>query len=255
MTAANQINRYLALAIAASLAVAALPQAATHTASSSQKKPASFWEWVLRFTGVSATPSTLKGADDQVTSGQVWLADLRDHTRRKITGDGGYRSPVFLPDSTDILAVKAEDVVRLSLNSSTPQTVAKVSGITKLIGFDRDNAWQVLLLAEDDAGHAKVELFNLKSGQATQLSYDPQSSADHQMLEDLEGWERSYPAGTAYVMRETVQAMSGPVERSNVFWKQPGLDPVNVSQCQLTDCGQPSASSDGSKLVFIKALE
>jgi hypothetical protein len=254
MTAANQINRYLALAIAASLAVAALPQAATRTASSSPKKPASFWEWVLRFTGVSATPSTLK-ADDQVTSGQVWLADLRDHTRRKITSDGGYRSPVFTPDSTDILAVKGEDVVRLSLSSSTPQTVAKVSGITKLIGFDRDNPSQVLLLAEDDAGHAKVELFDLKSGQATQLSYDLQSSADRQMLENLEGWERSYAVGTAYVKRETVHAMSGPVERSNVFWKQPGLDPVNVSQCQLTDCGQPSASSDGSKLVFIKALE
>jgi hypothetical protein len=253
MTGAIHRNRYLVLATL--LTIAALPQATTQIAPSSQKKPTSFWEWVLRFTGVSATPSTLKGSDDQVTSGQVWLADLRTNTSRKVTAEGGYRSPVFFPDSTAILAVEAEDVVRLAIDPPIQQTVAKVSGITKLIGFDRSDSSQVLLLVEDDAGHAKAELLSLKSGETTQLSYDPQSNADRQMLEDLEGWERSYAAGTVYVRRETVQAMSGQVERTNVFWKQPGTDPVNVSRCQLADCGQPSASSDGSKIVFIKATE
>jgi hypothetical protein len=255
MTAANQLLRCLIIATTMLQPVAMIPQAATATTSSPPKKPISFWEWVLRFTGVAATPSTLKGADDQVANGQIWLADVRANTRRKITSDGGYRSPVLLPDGTGILAIKAEQIVRLSMSSSTPQTVTKISGITKLIGFDRDDPSQVLLLAEDDAGHAKVELFSLRDGKTTQLPYDPQSNQDRQMLEDLQGWQRSYGQGTVYVRRETVQAMSGPVERTNVFWKQPDLNPTNVSQCELTDCGQPSASNDGNNIVFIKALE
>jgi hypothetical protein len=70
----------------------------------------------------------------------------------------------------------------------------------------------------------------------------------------LQGSERSYPAGTVYVKREASEAMSGRVERTNVFWKQPGHDPVNVSHCELANCGQPSLSFDGTKLAFIKAL-
>lgn len=209
----------------------------------------------MRFFGVSATTSTLKGAGDEIVSGQVWVAEVRANTRRKVTSDGGYRSPVFLPDGNDILAVHGEEVVRLGVNGSTQQPIAKVSGITKLIGFSRDSSTQILLLADDNAGQAHVELLSVNDGKITQLPYDPQSTRDRQMVEDLQGWQRSYDIGTVYVRRESFATNSGTVELTNVFWKQSGLDPVNVSQCQLTNCGQPSASNDGSRITFIKALE
>jgi hypothetical protein len=250
----DQLLRSIAFAVAISPAIAVIPQAVPPKPSS-QKKSGSFWEWILRFTGVSATPSTLKGGDDQVTEGQVWLAEVHTKACRKITDDGGYRSPILLSGDTAILAAKAENVVRLSVDSSTQRTIAKVSGLSKLIGFGHKDPSQILLLAEDDAGHRKVELLSVNDGTVAPLPYAATSSRDRQMLEELEGWERFYEAGTVYVRRETVQAMSGPVERSNVFWKQPDLDPVNVSHCELTDCGQPSASVDGSKIVFIKSLE
>ena len=255
MPSTNQLLRCLVFAVAIPATVSANPQTQRPATSSSQKKPTTFWEWVLRFTGVSANPSTLKGAGDEVVNGQVWFADVRANTRRKITADGGYRSPVFFPSGSDMLVIKGEDVIRLSVDSSTQQTVAKVRGITKLIGFGRDDPSQVLVLTEDDAGHPNVELLSVNNGKSVQLPYDPQSSRDRQMMEDLQGWERSYGLGTVYVRRQAIQAMSGTVDRTNVFWKQPGLDPVNISQCELTNCGQPSASIDGSKIAFIKALD
>ena len=245
--------RCLVFLIAVLQAATGVPQA-QKSAAPPPKKSASFWEWVLRFTGVSATPSTLKGADDEVVTGQVWLTDLKADTRRPVTADAGYRSPVFFPDNVDILVIKHEDVIRLSIASQTQQKVATVRGTTKLVGFGRDDPSQVLLLAEDDNGRPKVELLSVNSGELVQLPYDPQSDRDRRMLEDLQGWERSYPSGTVYVKREAAAPMSGTVERSNVFWKQTGHDPVNVSRCELANCGQPSASADGSKVAFIKTI-
>lgn len=238
------------MTILASVAIAGQAQ---KTPAPPQKKPGSFWEWVLRFTGVSATPSTLKG-DDEVLKGQVWIADVKADTRQQFTTDAGYRSPVFFPDGAELLVLKGEDVIRMSVTSRTQQKIATVSGVNKLVGFGRDNPSEVLLLAEDEAGHPIVELLSVDSAKLAQLPYDPQKTSDRQMLEGLQGWERSYPAGTVYVRREAIEANTGTVERSNVFWKQAGKDPVNVSHCELADCGQPSAAPDGSRVAFIRAF-
>ena len=236
------------------IACAAAAVAQTQKPAPTQKKSSSFWEWVLRFTGVSASPSTLKGAEDEIVTGQVWLADVKAGTRQQVTADAGYRSPIFFPEGPDLLVVKGEEIMRISPISREQQRVATVSGVTKLVGFDRNDPSQVLLLTEDDAGHVRVELLFMNTGKLMQLPYDPDSSRDRQMLEDLEGWERTYPSGTVYVKREATQAMSGAVEVSNVFWKASMGDPMNISRCELANCGQPSASLDGSKIAFVKAL-
>ncbi|HTZ57733.1 MAG TPA: hypothetical protein VMB49_06550 [Acidobacteriaceae bacterium] len=255
MIAPKQLLRCIVLGSAILPFVAASPQTQKPATTSPQKKPGSFWDGVLRFFGVSATTSTLKGAGDEIVSGQVWVTDVRANTCHKVTSDGGYRSPVFFPDGNDILAIRGEDVVRLNVNGSTQQSVAKVIGVTKLVGFSRDDPSQVLLLAEDNAGQAHVGLLSVKDGKVTQVPYDPQSNRDRQMVEDLQGWLRSYDTGTVYVRRESFETNAGTVELTNVFWKQPGLDPVNVSRCELRNCGQPSASNDGSRIAFIKALD
>ena len=250
-----KINRAPGCAVLVmAIACAAAAVAQTQKSAPAEKKSSSFWEWVLRFTGVSANPSTLKGAEDEIVTGQVWLADAKAGTPQQLTADAGYRSPIFFPEGADLLVMKGEELRRISTVSREQQKVASVSGVTKLIGFDRNDPSQVLLLEEDDAGHVKVELLSLGTAKLTQLPYDPDSGRDRQMLEELWGWERTYPSGTVYVKREATQAMSGAVERSNVFWKALGGNPINVSRCELANCGQPSASADGSKIAFIKAL-
>src|SRR5580704_9860212 len=110
-----------------------------------------FWEWALRFSGISASPNTLKGAGDEPPSGQVWMADLASGTRRKITPDSGYRSPVYFPNGSDILALQAGYVVRISSAGDKPAKLYSIAGITKLVGFSLAGPAEALALTEDEA--------------------------------------------------------------------------------------------------------
>jgi hypothetical protein len=212
-----------------------------------------FWEWALRFSGISASPNTLKGAGDEPPSGQVWMADLASGTRRKITPDSGYRSPVYFPNGSDILALQAGYVVRISSAGDKPAKLYSIAGITKLVGFSLAGPAEALALTEDEAGHVSPARLSVSTGAITPLPYDPQSSRDRQMLEHLEDWQRSYGDTVVYVKRESRQALSGTVEVVNIFLKYPGRDPQNVSGCDLENCGQPSLSPDGKRVLFIKA--
>jgi hypothetical protein len=213
-----------------------------------------FWQWVLRVSGVSANPNTLKGADDELTSGQIWVSDLAAGTVRKITPQEGYRSPVYMPDGNGILAVRGADVVRVSSIDGRAEKVGNVTGISKLVGFSLDAPDDLLVLKEDNAGHTSPWRFSVKSGAATPLPYDPQSSRDLQMLEHLKDWQRDYGGTIVYVKRESRETLSGVVEIENVFVKSASRDPVNVSRCDLTNCGQPSLSPDGNRVLFIKSV-
>jgi hypothetical protein len=73
------------------------------------------------------------------------------------------------------------------------------------------------------------------------------------MVENLEGWTRTYGDKRIYVQRQAKQALSGTVEWSDVFLEGGGQDPVNVSRCDGADCGQPSLSADGRLLIFVKS--
>jgi hypothetical protein len=242
------------LAVALMCAVAGHAQTTTAKKTAAPQRPKeTFWEWVLRFSGISASPNTLKGADDEMLAGQVWVADLASGERHKITSDGGYRSPLYFPDGNDILAVQGTYAVRISSNGKKPAKLFVIAGITKLVGFSLDNPDEVLILKEDDAGHTLPARLSVGSGGITPLPYDPQSSRDRQMLEHLQDWQRSYGDITVYVKRESREALSGTKDVSNVFLKAPGRDPQNVSGCDAGNCVQPSLSPDGKRVLFIKA--
>ncbi len=217
-----------------------------------RKKNETFLEWVVRFSGVSANSNTLKGADNDLESGQLWIADLRSDTRKRITTGSDYRSPVFYPDSAAILVLKDSDVVRMPFAAGYPAKLCDAAGVTKLIGFNRDDPDQVLLLKEG-AGEVSVGLLSVSMAKITLLPYDLKSSRDHEMIEHLQDWQRTYGDKSVYVKSESRHEMSGAVERSNIFLKTPGQEPQNVSHCESVNCGEPALSPDGNQVVFIKA--
>lgn len=232
------------------LSAAGLAQTAGRKTAAESRPKETFWQWVLRFSGVSANPSTLKGAGDEPAAGQVWVADLASGAIRKVTAEDGYRSPVFYPNGAAILALAGSDVVTISAGTAT--RLHHVAGITKLVGFSLDDPDQVLMLKEDEEGHPSVARISVKTGAVVPLPFDARSNTDRQMLEALQGWQRTYGATTIYVKREPVETLSGTAERSNVFVKPAGRDPRNVSRCDTADCGQPSLSADGNRVLFIK---
>src|SRR4029450_2674 len=57
-----------------------------------QPKAEPLWKVVLKFAGISATPSAMKASEEDLT-GDLWVFDLTSSASRRITRSGGYRSP------------------------------------------------------------------------------------------------------------------------------------------------------------------
>ena len=221
-------------------------------AAGKQSTSPGFVDRILKFLGFGASAGTLKGPGDEVTSGNLWVGDLNSGSNRALTSGGGYRSPVFLPGTADILALRGSDVMRVPLAGGEGRKLYSVASITKLVGAGTDSPGEVLILLQGGPGsHARVGLLTVHSGAVTPVPYDPSSAQELKMVEDLEGWSRTYGDKRVYVEKVTKPAMSGTIEWVDVFYSAGDAKPVDVSNCDGTNCGQPSLSQD--KLVFVKA--
>lgn len=257
---ANRCLRRLALASGVLLLLSGYaegqnpkPKSAPPTAPQPKPSPG-FVDTVLKILGISDAPGTLKGPGDEVTSGALWMTDLSSNRAHPVTNQGRYRSPVFVPGSNAILTLNGSDLVRFSAASGEMKKLFPVAGVTKLVGVSSDDPDKVLVLESGGAGgHPRIGLLSVRTGNIAPLAYDSRSSADLQMVENLEGWTRNYSGNQVYVRRQTKQALSGVVEWSDVFLKADGREPMNVSQCGGSNCGQPSLSADGRLLVFVKS--
>jgi len=215
---------------------------------------ASFTSKVLKFLGISDSPSTLKGPGDEVRSGELWIAELKTGTTRVLAPGAGYRSPIFLAGSNDVLVLHANDVLRIPGAGGQATKLYSINAVSKLVGASVSDADSVLvLLTSDGESAARVGLLNVRTGEVTAVPYDPSSSQDVQMVESLEGWSRTYGDRHIYVKRLSKSAMSGPVEWSDVFLQVDEQAPVDVSQCDGDNCGQPSLAKDARSMVFIRA--
>lgn len=216
------------------------------------KTQTTFTEKLLKFLGISDSPGTLKGPGDEVASGELWLADLQAGTSRALNGSGGYRSPIFLMGSKDVLALRGIDVIRVPAAGGEGKKLYSIDGAWKLVGASSDEPRTVLILLRSGDARPRVGLLTVSTGAVTPVSYDPASNQDLQMLENLEGWSRTYGNKRAYVQKQSKRAFSGPVEWTDVFLHVDGHSPSNVSQCDGVNCGQPSLSADGQWLVYVK---
>jgi hypothetical protein len=235
-----------------SFAVGQTQKSDTSTAGK-QKRSARLADKLLKFFGISDSPGTLKGPSE-LRSGQLWVAELGSRSTRAITESAGYRSPIFLATSKDILALKESEIWRFPAGGSPGKKLYSISSITKLVASSADDPDVVLVLQSDgSSGHPRVGLLSISSGKVTPEPYDPTASQDLQMVENLESWDRVYGDKRVYVKRETKQAISGPIEWTDVFQKVNSQEPVDVSQCDGANCGQPSMSADGRLIVFVKA--
>jgi hypothetical protein len=238
----------------ASFAIAQTVATAGGKTTGTPKMSASFVERVIKFLGISDSPSTFKGPGDEVTTGQLWLAELDRGKTRATTAAAGYSSPIFIMGSRDILALKGTEIWLFPAMTPPGRKLYSVESITKLVASSADNPDEILILQKNGASaHPRVSLLSVSTGKVTPERYDPMSSGDLQMIESLQSWERVYGDKRLYVSRETKQAMSGSIEWADVFLKVNGQERRDISQCDGTNCGQPSMSSDGRLVVFVKA--
>lgn len=251
------MNRFIVCTflLALTMSIASSQADKNTTANAAKSKTAtSFTEKLLKFLGVSDSPSTLKGPGDEVATGELWLADLDSGTTRALTSAGGYRSPVFLSGSKNILALRGTDVMQIPSAGGEGRKLYSVHAITKLVGCSSEDPGKVLILLQGGAdGYPRVGLLTLSTGAATVVPYDSSSGQDLQTVESLQGWSRKYGDQQIYVGRQSRQALSGTVEWTDVFRRVKNAEPVDVSQCDGTNCGQPSLSDNKRLIVFVKA--
>jgi hypothetical protein len=244
---------FVLVVLLTSFAIGQTQKSESTSTAGKQKQSARLADKVLKFLGISDSPGTLKGPSE-VRSGQLWVAELGPRSTRAITESAGYRSPIFIATSKDILALKESEIWRFPAGGSPAKKLYSISGITKLVASSADDRDVVLVLQSDGSGgHPRVGLLSLSTGKITPEPYDRTSSQDLQMVENLESWDRVYGDKRVYVKRETKQAISGTVEWTDVFQKVNSQEPVDVSQCDGANCGQPSMSADGRLIVFVKA--
>lgn len=248
------MHRFLACVLLMLLVSSFLRQTQKSAPAGKQKPQTSFTERLLKFLGIADSPGTLKGPGDEVTSGELWLADLQARTTRALISGTVYRSPIFFAGNKDVLALHGTEVVRVPSAGGEPKKLYSVDGILKLVGASSEDAATVLILLRGGAGgHPRVGLLTVTTGTVTPVPYDPASSHDLQMVEDLKGWSRTYGDRHIYTRKQNKQALSGTVEWTDVFLQVDSQPPLDVSRCDGVNCGQPSLSADGHWLVFVRS--
>jgi hypothetical protein len=125
-----------------------------------------------------------------------------------------------------------------------------VRHLVKLVGFDEQDPDRMLVVV--GGGHSPLGMLSLRNKRVTALPFDAHSTAHRQMLQHVLGQERDYGSTRLYVKSESRPGLARAVEWTDVYLKRPDALPQNVSNCEGVDCGQPSLSQDGQKIVFIK---
>jgi len=204
-----------------------------------QVRKKSFLDWLLDVTNISATPRTLKGTQEEM-GGDLWVMSLETGARQRVTFDGGYRSPIFVPESETFLAVRGNDIVRIPAPGAAPERLRSFEGLIRLIAVHRYDADKLVLLRSNPD---VVGVLSLSTG-----AFAPyQGDVDPVALSQLRAFDTIQGRMRIYHRREE---SDGPI---NVCVEANGAPPRNLTECRSEHCLQPALSPDGRAAIFIRA--
>lgn len=209
-------------------------------------KTETFLHKILRISGIIATPQTMRG-EEQGDPGQIWVVNIETNTQIQVSSNNEFRSPVFLPDDSGLLALKHNQLFEFSLPDLTPKSLFQIPGIIKIIGFDQTDKNCFLILLQDN----KLELVSLTTGLRENLTYPPGEQSE-KFLAHVKSWARDYGDKRVYIKTRRKSTLRGKRSYSNVYFQHDN-QARNISQCKKSSCSQPSLSYDATQVVFIKS--
>lgn len=208
-----------------------------------------FVEAVLRILGVSVAPQMRAVCEQR--SGDIWLADLDDKSRRPLTADEGYRSPIFSPDNRMVYALRHDKLVRIALENGAMQEVRGVPNLIRLIGFDRAKNNQLLVVAQASGG-AVPSFLSVTSGAPVSVQFDQQSDEDAGLLAYLCSDDRSAGKVHVYAAVKTSRTVRGKRTTSDIFIELGDAAPRNISECAGHFCVEPAISGDETRVLYLR---
>jgi hypothetical protein len=244
-----KINRIvLTAALAAAIAGAQpVPPKTQRVRAKQTDKQVALWRRIMRYTGISATPAGLRG-DDQADPepGDIWVTGLSAvDTSRKLTGDGGYRSPIFGDGGKSILALRGAELVEISVSDSATRRLTAPPNLSKLVAWRGEPESKVLALTTDD----RIGLFAPASTDMEFLIVDAESAGDLEFLQRLKSWTRVSNGWSLYAKPVGTSVRTG---WTDIFIRQDPAGPRAISDCKGAYCSQPSLSEDRRQVVFIR---
>jgi hypothetical protein len=229
----------------------------TQAAAPAPKKPVkprkeTFWEKVLRITGLAAMPSTTKGSESETAGGDLWRAGADGGARLRLTRGGGYRSPVFEPSGRSVLALAEDRLVRIATDGiSDPEPLWPAPGVVRLLAYDRDTQGQVVVLTRDADRQLHLASLDLANGKIHPLQPPESEGDDRRAMVSLQHWDRAFRIADSQDVIELLVREKG--KGSDVYLLRGNKAPVDVSRCEGDPCGQPSLSFNGRWVIFVRA--
>jgi hypothetical protein len=210
---------------------------------------------LLRIAGLTAAPSQMRGPGDDAAVGNILLVNIDNRAARPLTTDGGYRSPIFLPNSSTVLALRGNAIVRLNSTGGNPSPLRMQVRVAKLVGVDSEDPSAVVVLLATPRAGSPLASVSLQDGTATALPFDAADESQQRMLAQIRAQDRTYRETTVYTRTETKSGLTRPIEWIDVFVKRGAAPPQNVSACDGVNCVQPALSPDGQSIVFVKVQD
>src|SRR5262245_5027610 len=210
---------------------------------------------LLRIAGLTAAPSQMRGPGNDAAVGNIWMVNIDNRAARALTTDGGYRSPIFLPNSATVLALRGNAIVRLASTGGNTSPLRMRVGVAKLVGVDSEDPSAVVVLLTTPRDGSPLASVSLLDATATALPFDAADEAQQRMLAQIRAQDRTYQETAVYTRTESKSGLSRPIEWIDVFVKRGAAPPQNVSACDGVNCVQPALSADGHSVVFVKVQD
>lgn len=205
-----------------------------------------FLQQILRISGISATPQQMRG-QEKGQAGQLWIVHTETKEQQQVSSSSDFRSPVFMPDDSSLLALKETELIEVSLPGGVAKPLFNIPGVIKIIGFDQSDNDRFLVLLEDN----QLALVSLKTGIQEILNY-PSSPETDAYLSHIINWDRAYGDTRVFVRTRPKRTIRGRHYLSNVYYQR-NRDETDLSRCVSSSCSQPSLSHNGKRVVFIKS--
>lgn len=211
----------------------------------------SWWETLLRISGISAMPSSQKNGHN-TTLGEVWMVDIStpESLPKRVTQETMYYSPIYHSEKDVIFALTKDSIVSIEkgfgLEHSKP--IQSLGNISKLVGIDTSDSNRILVLNKDNT----VGFLSINTGEIKELTYD-KNEKNKKMINYLQTESRTYDNYLVYTKKHTEEIFGGTIEWNNIYLKEGSQMTVNISNCNKENCSQPTMSLDHKYVIFIKS--
>ena len=205
---------------------------------------------LLRVTGLTASPATMRSSADGEISGDLWVVDVDGAQPRALTSGGRFRSPVFSPDGGSLFMLRNDVLMSMPLRDGKPSQVLVVPGAVKIIGFQRDNADEILMLLDSTTAPLGVVSLSRKSFDA--LAFDGSLDGADDMLSQVRGDTRTYGRTRLLVRDHGRRTSGGVIEWTEIYVQRDEGAPRQVSSCNGRQCRQPALSPNGVSVAYVQ---